>query len=136
VILTDTGPLVALINRKDSNHAVCVDAMGHLPADPLVTTWPCFTEAMHLLHREGGFAAQTALWTLVRDERLVLHTSIPGEADRMRELMNQYRDTPMDLADASIVAAAEQFNVRRLFSLDSDFRVYRLADGSTLDIVP
>lgn len=52
--LTDTGPLVALLNRNNPNHAACVAATQRLPAGPLMTTWPCFTEAMHLLFRTGG----------------------------------------------------------------------------------
>ncbi|MCG3163996.1 MAG: hypothetical protein JMDDDDMK_05455 [Acidobacteria bacterium] len=53
----------------------------------------------------------------------------------MRALMAQYADTPMDLADASLVAAAESLALRRVFTLDDDFYIYRLADGSTLEIV-
>lgn len=48
--LTDTGPLVALINRNDPNHRTCLNASRRLPAGPLLTTWPCFTEAMYLVH--------------------------------------------------------------------------------------
>ena len=136
VILTDTGPLVALIDRKDPNHAVCVETARRLPAGPLVTTWPCVTEAMYLLHRTAGHPAQIALWRLLRDERLVLHDLDLDDVERMETLMDQYRDRPMDLADASIMAAAETLATRHLFSLDSDFRFYRLSDGSTLDIVP
>jgi uncharacterized protein len=136
VILTDTGPLVALIDRRDPNHAVCVETVRRLPATPLVTTWPCLTEAMYLLHRAGGHPAQIALWRLLRDERLVLHDLGPEDVKRMEALMDQYRDRPMDLADASIVAAAETLGAPQLFSLDSDFRIYRLPDGATLDLVP
>lgn len=50
--LTDTGPLVALINRNDPNHTACVEAAKRLHAGPLVTTWPCFTEAMYLNARD------------------------------------------------------------------------------------
>ena len=49
--LTDTGPLVALVNRNDPNHAACVTATRRLPSGPLITTWPCFTEAMYLVPR-------------------------------------------------------------------------------------
>ncbi len=54
----------------------------------------------------------------------------------MAALMEKYRDTPMDLADASLVVVAESRSLRRLFTLDSDFRIYRLADGSVLEVVP
>lgn len=54
----------------------------------------------------------------------------------MDALMAKYADQPMDLADASLVATAERLGLRRLFTLDSDFYVYRLADGSTLDLIP
>ena len=50
--------------------------------------------------------------------------------------MEKYRDQPMDLADASIVAAAERLGTRRLFTLDGDFHIYRLADGSAFEMVP
>lgn len=134
--LTDTGPLVALINRNDPNHAACLAAAKQLPAAPLVTTWPCLTEAMYLLYRAGGHAAQAALWAWHHGGRLVLHDHTPAEIDRMVQLMGKYRDKPMDLADASIAAAAEQLGTRRVFTLDSDFRVYRLTDGSPFEIVP
>jgi predicted nucleic acid-binding protein len=54
----------------------------------------------------------------------------------MAALMAQYRDTPMDLADASLVAVAESLRLRRVFTIDSDFYVYRLADGSALEVLP
>lgn len=134
--LTDTGPLVALINRNDPNHAKCVAATKRLPVGPLITTWPCFTEAMYLLFRGGGYPAQRALWELWAAGRLLLHEITVAEMDRMSELMDKYRDKPMDLADASVVAAAERLGTRRVFTLDSDFHVYRLADGSWFEMVP
>jgi predicted nucleic acid-binding protein len=42
----------------------------------------------------------------------------------------------MDLADASLVAAAERLGLRRIFTLDSDFYIYRLLDGSALACIP
>ena len=50
--------------------------------------------------------------------------------------MTQYQDLPMDLADASLVAAAEALSLPRIFTLDGDFRVYRLSDGRPFEIVP
>lgn len=54
----------------------------------------------------------------------------------MPELMEKYQDTPMDLADSSLVAIAESHSLSRVFTLDSDFRIYRLANGSVLEVIP
>lgn len=107
-----------------------------MPNEPLLTTWPCVAEAMYLLGRRAGYVGQAALWGLRASGRLMIHDSPDDEIDRMAELMDRYRDLPMDLADASLVAAAERLGARTLFTLDGDFRVYRLADGSTPDLVP
>ena len=54
----------------------------------------------------------------------------------MAELMEKYRDTPMDLADATLVAAAETLNITRIFTLDSDFQVYRINGRTPFEIIP
>jgi len=69
-------------------------------------------------------------------ERLLLHDLTRTEAKRMERLMEKYHDTPMDLADASLIVVAESLGFHRIFTLDSDFYIYRLADGSALEIMP
>ena len=137
MILTDTGPLVGLLDRNDPYHEICKKAASDLPSGFMLTTWPCLTEAMYLLGRAGGPAAQSSLWKLV-NEGLLLIWDAPsaGSLRRMSELMEKYRDLPMDLADASLIVAAEVTGNRRLFSLDGDFRVYRCADGTAIEVVP
>jgi hypothetical protein len=113
-----------------------MDAIKRLPAGPMVTTWPCFTEAMYLGFRLSRHAGQQELWRLQRAGRLTLHDLTTVEVDRMAALMDKYRDLPMDLADASLIAAAERLGTRRVFTLDKDFRVYRFADGSAVEVIP
>ena len=60
MILTDAGPLIALIDRGEPDHARCVAALTQITL-PLVTTWPAFTEAMYLLGEAGGWMGQQAL---------------------------------------------------------------------------
>ena len=136
MILTDTGPLVALVSKNDPNHGRSLDATKRLPAEPLVTTWPCFTEAMYLAFQAGGYPAQAELWRWRTAGRLSLHDLTGNEIDRMVALMDKYKDRPMDLADASLVVAAERLGVQQIFTLDSDFSIYRLADGSALECIP
>lgn len=67
---------------------------------------------------------------------LVIHLSTEEETERMQALMEQYKDTPMDLADASLVALAEVLAVRRIFTLDSDFHVYRIHGKDAFEVFP
>lgn len=91
---------------------------------------------MYLLGRAGGLPAQDALWSYLADELLVLHEPQVPEWQRMRMLMNQYRDAPMDLADASLVVAAEYKGLRRVFTVDGHFRAYRIDGTHAFEVVP
>lgn len=134
MILVDAGPLVAILHRDDRRHRECVQALRAL-RPPLGTTWPVVTEAMYLL----GFSteAQDELWSLIESGRLHLLGLDASDAPRMRALMRKYRDLPMDLADASLVAVAERDGVNKVFTLDHrDFSVYRPAKLGRFSIIP
>ena len=134
--LTDAGPLIALLDRTERHHRTCTAALQELPPEPMLTTWPCFTEAMYLLGQAGGHRYQAALWNLRTGGRLLLHDLTAPEIDRTLMLMDKYSDVPMDLADASLVAVAESLSHRRVFTLDRHFHIYRLANRSVLETIP
>jgi len=134
VIITDAGPLVALIDARDPDHQACRRALAQITA-PLLTTWPAFTEAMYLL-AAGGWRAQQALWDRATDGGLSIAPDDDVDLHRVRRLMEQYGDLPMDLAAATLVALAERLETRRIFTLDSDFRVYRYKGRQHFDVVP
>lgn len=67
---------------------------------------------------------------------MYLHAANEAECERMKVLMEKYKDLPMDLADASLVAVAESQKIKRIFTLDSDFFVYRLYDKDAFDVIP
>jgi len=91
---------------------------------------------MDLLGREIGWRAQDALWKILSDGTLRLHAPAGGEWQRMRALMRDYADAPMDMGDASLVAAAETLKQRRVFTIDQHFRAYRLRSGQAFEVVP
>lgn len=92
----------------------------------MLITWPVFTEAMYLLGDAGGWRAQRALWALLTRGDIEIVELAPDSVDRSRSLMEKYSDTPMSLADATLVAVAEHLRLKRIFTLDSDFDVYRV----------
>ena len=136
MILTDTGPLIALLDKRDDLHQPCLEALAQLPAAPLLTTWPCLTEAMHILGAAGGYRYQAMLWRLIEDEKVQVRDLRTADIERMNALMKKYQDTPMDFADASLVAVADSLKLKRIFTIDSDFLVYRLSNGSGFEIIP
>lgn len=133
-VLVDAGPLVALIEASDRNHRRCVAALKTL-TDPLLTVWPAFTEAMSLLNT--SWRSQEALWGMVEAGGLEYAALTPDDAPRMRQLMQTYRDQPMDLADAALVHVAEREGLRRILTLDRrHFEVYRIKRRSRFTILP
>lgn len=127
MILVDTGPLVALFDPKDPLHQRCKKTLGAL-REPLSTTVPVLTEVFHMLSpdsigsvrlREFLFRGGVAVWFLNQEA-----------LERAFTLMERYADHPMDLADASLVTAAEALGTRKIFTIDrKDFSTYRLRRG-------
>jgi hypothetical protein len=136
MILTDAGPLIAILDRGESSHQACVDCLAELTG-PMLTTWPAFTEAMYLLGDAGGWTAQAALWSLHAQGDIEIAEQGADDCRRMRALMEKYKDRPMDLADASLVTLAESRGLRDIFTLDhADFGTYRLHRRQTFRVWP
>jgi predicted nucleic acid-binding protein len=91
---------------------------------------------MYLLGDAGGWPGQRPLWQMVQRRALEVADLDPGAVERARWLMEKYRDVPMDMADATLVALAEERGLRRVFTLDSDFRIYRMRGRLSFEVVP
>ncbi len=127
--LIDAGTLIAALNPRDRDHARCVVFLAEFTGT-FVTTWPVVTEASHMLC--ANIDSQIAL--LKRIERGALEVR-HVEIDTVRQIIaytEKYRDRPMDLADASLVALATQMGLSEIVSIDSDFDIYRLPNNSRL----
>lgn len=134
MILIDAGPLVALISSGDRHHRACRQALQALE-EPIGTVWPALTEAMYLLRT--SWAGQHALWEILERGTVTLVPLTIDDAPRMRDLMEKYRDLPMDLADAALVRIAEREKIRRVFTLDRrDFTLYRPIGIGRFTILP
>lgn len=67
---------------------------------------------------------------------LTLYALSDFDLERMRPLMEQYRDASMDLVDASLVAAAETLGLQSVFTLGKHFYAYRLPNAQAFSVVP
>jgi predicted nucleic acid-binding protein len=125
---------VALIDENDPDHASCVTVLKSLTGK-LATVWPAITEAMYLLTKWPD--AQSRLWDLLDSPQFSVAFLDRPDFRRMRDLMRQYADLPMDLADAALVVVAERERIRTVFTLDQrDFRIYRPRHIRAFTIVP
>jgi uncharacterized protein len=135
VTLTDAGPLIALIDAGEPDHDRCRTVLAQIQL-PLLTTWPAFTEAIYLLGHAAGWPGQNALWKMVTRDALRFAEFDQALTARTCALMERYRDHPMDLADATLIAVAEAHGLREIFTLDEHFRSYRLSNRRYLTVLP
>jgi predicted nucleic acid-binding protein len=130
--IVDTGPLVAFFDRAEQHHPWVVERIEDLEA-PLLVCEPVLAEAMFLLARYPK--AQDALLELHHNGALSVAFHIDEHVDTLRKLLQKYRDTPMSLADACIVRMAEIHDRHAVFTLDSDFLVYRKHGRAPLRLI-
>jgi len=130
--IADTGPLVAFLDRAERNHAWAVERVRELAA-PMLVCEPVLAEAMHLLSRLPK--AQDVLLGLVEQGALQVAFYVAEHIPELRALRRKYADRPMSLADACIVRMAELFERHRIFTLDSDFSVYRKHGREALEMI-
>lgn len=125
MILVDTGYWLALSNTKDRHHVKAKEAAHNLK-QKLITTWPVLTETCHLLAVRHGSASQQAFLEIFTSGACLVFSIEERHFPRIIELICKYRDLPMDLADASLVLAAEVLGEGHILSTDiRDYRTYR-----------
>ena len=120
--LLDTGPLVSFLAFGLKHHSWAVEQWKRL-RPPLLTCEPVLTEAAFLLKRENHEA--DALFALLERGVIRIALQVQEEQSDLRALMWRYRNRPMSLADACLVRLSEIHTTGEVFTLDSDFRIYR-----------
>ncbi len=131
-ILLDTGPLVTFLARN-AKHSAWVRQQWQRLRPPLLTCEPGLTEAAFLLKRDGSDA--DALFALLDRGVIKVAMQIEDERSDLRRLMQRYRDRPMSLADACLVRMAELFSGSTVFTLDTDFRIYRRHGNKVIPVL-
>lgn len=95
-----------------------------------VTTWPVITEVSHML--DFHINAQTDFLLWIERGGLEVKNLEDTDIHDIRNRMLKYADTPMELADATLVILSEKLKTNRILSIDSDFMVFRDRFGEGL----
>ena len=133
-VLLDTGPLVAILSRKDSYHRPCVAQLRTI-TPPLLTCWPVITEAAWLLRHHAG--AVQRLLASFPEGWITLLTLGERDAEPIGKILQRYRKLNAQLADAALVHLAERERLDTVFTLDRrDFSVYRFSGNRSFHLLP
>jgi predicted nucleic acid-binding protein len=133
-VLIDTGAILAMLDRTDRWHRVCVDTFEQLRL-PLVTSEAVLTELFHLFGESRH--EMEAAWRFVRSGAIVLAVIEDSELSQLQALMVRYADRPMDFADATLVYLARREGLSTVFTVDhADFETYRIEGNRRFRVVP
>ena len=131
-VIVDAGPLVAYLRGDDPDHGWAADRFRELH-EPLLTCDAALSEAFFLLR--GVRQGRRQLLALLEREVVVPAFELVDELATVAKLMIRYEDVPMSLADACLVRMAELRPGARVFTMDADFRVYRLHRRTPIPLI-
>lgn len=120
--LIDTGPIVALFDASDNFHKGIYDFISEYQGS-FCTTWPVMTEICYLLEDAGDSRNDFLRW--VESGAIQILEIEYSDISQIRIYMAKYKDTPMDLADASLMNMSDKFSINYIVTLDGDFDIYR-----------
>jgi len=132
-VIMDTGPWVALIDRKESRHGDCVEWLRRVQGE-IYSSEAVFTEVLYLLNFSQK--AQSAAIDFVLSGAITLVPPSLDSLKKVKPLIIKYKDIPMDYADATLVSLAEDLSIHEIVTFDSHFDIYRLPPKKRFALLP
>ena len=126
--LLDSGPLVALFHRNDRWHGVARRILEGFRGR-IVTTWPVLAETASLLNSAAERRDLIALAARIG------YDIFPLGGEHWPELgwyAGKYADLDPDLADLTLLVAADRTGLRTVLTVDREFQFYRTRRGEPL----
>ena len=122
--ILDTGPWVALVDRSESKHDICVQWLKGY-SGKLYSTEAVLTDVLYLLN--FSVKAQTAAIDFILKSVVEIIPSSAESLKKVKDLIKKYSDLPMDYADATIVCLAIDTGIHNIITFDQkDFNIYRV----------
>ena len=136
MLICDTGPLYAALNRKDNDHEACLRLLEEDPG-PLLVPSPVLAEVCWLLESRAGSEAEATFLDSVASGELDLVELTDEDVRRMAGLVRQYSDFPLGAVDAAVIAVAERVQAVRIATLDHrHFRAVTPDHAPAFELLP
>jgi predicted nucleic acid-binding protein len=116
-VICDTSGVYALYDADDVAHQA-TRTLVEAETGPLLLPVILLAEIDYLMRTRLGMDAAGDFLEALAQGQFTLVPLVPADLVRCRELVTQYRDLAIGLADATIVAAAERLHIARLLSQD------------------
>lgn len=118
-IIVDTGPLIAMVNAKDSHHEAVRTWLESASTRDLLVPSLALTEVCQYVEKHlGGQAEAAFIEELMRSPQFRIYDPVVDDYKRMAVLMRQYSDWPLGVADAAVVATAERLKTSEVATVD------------------
>jgi len=135
-LIADSGAIYALYDADDRHHIAVAAAVAE-DSGPVVVPVATLAEIDYLLREHLGVDAELQFLEGILQGFYTLAPLLEADVARCRELIAQYRDLELGLADASVIAVAERLGIHRILTLDErDFRVVRPRKGPAFALLP
>jgi predicted nucleic acid-binding protein len=135
-LIADSGAIYGLHDRRDRHHRALRKVI-ELETGPILISQAILSEIDYLLRAKLGIAAELDFMDDIIASIFTLVPFMPIDVIRCRELIANYRDLDLGLADAAVIATAERLGVNRILTVDErDFRAVRAADGKHFKLLP
>ncbi len=131
-ILLDTGPLVAFLNRRDKFHGWALAQWDQI-APPMLTCEAVISEACFLLAGTSG--GSDSVIQMIQRKIIAIFFRLDENIQPVKRLLVKYCSVPMSLADACLVRMSELNPDSHVFTLDSDFNLYRKNSRRTIPTI-
>lgn len=121
-VILDAGPLAAMLRQRDQHPRWASAQVVNIPA-PMLTCEAVLSEAHFLLQNVPTMRQEIAAMSEVGI--VLVAFSYEEEKASIRKLLEKYADVPMSFADACLVRMSDIYPDSAIFTLDSDFKIYR-----------
>ena len=135
MILLDTGPMVALCDRRDRQHDTAVRELGTLSGEGFGTCEAVLAEAHFHLHRP---AQRQRLRVLIKDLRLAVlpEGKAPPLWPPVLDWLQRYEEHEPDWADACLAVLSAAVPTARIWTFDREFHaIWKRPDGTAIPVV-
>jgi predicted nucleic acid-binding protein len=116
-LICDTGGVYALYDGDDAHH-LAVKTVVEKETGPLLLPVVLLAEIDYLVTTRLGVDAELDFLDSLQEGAFSLVGLTSEDLTRCRELIVQYRDLHLGLADASVVTTAERLGIPHILTLD------------------